>query len=136
MVICVASFISREALHLTQYPLANAAPPDGLSSQRTLALWLGRSTPYDHKTPTLRPGFVVRKGRVGISCCRIQQAASLMPTESALTRRGRGCPRESRAFVDRDRATAGSDRRHERQLPRRPPGAFGHRPPPYADRRR
>src|SRR5437868_11828794 len=135
MVICVASFISREALHLTQYPLANAAPPDGLSSQRTLALWLGRSTPYDHKTPTLRPGFVVRKGRVGISCCRIQQAASLMPTESALTRRGRSS-RESRAFVDRDRVAAGSDRRHERQLPRRPPSAFGHRLPPYADRGR
>jgi nicotinamide-nucleotide amidase len=30
----------------------------------------------------LRTGFVVRKGRVGISCCRIQQAASAVPTES------------------------------------------------------
>src|SRR6266513_4760020 len=104
MVICVASFISREALHLTQYSLANAAPRDGLSSQRTLALWLGHSTPYDHKTPTLRPGFVVRKGRVGISCCRIQQAASLVPTEPAAKPPKAGRGRESGAFIDRDRA--------------------------------
>src|SRR5882672_4372741 len=112
MVICCGSFISREALHLTQYPLANAAPPDGLSSQRTLALWLGRTTPYDHKTPTLRPGFVVRKGRVGISCCRIQQAASLVPTEPAAKRRRGPSAREGRAFVDRDRAAAWSNRRY------------------------
>src|SRR5712672_1542583 len=104
MVICVASFISREALHLTQYPLANAAPPDGLSSQRTLALCLGRSTPYDHKTPTFRPGFVVRKGRVGISCCRIQQTAIRVPADPA-AKSPPDPAHESGASVHRDRAS-------------------------------
>src|SRR6266480_5000050 len=40
-----------------------------LFPQRTLAPWLVRVTPIRHKTPSLRTGFVVRKGRVGISCC-------------------------------------------------------------------
>src|SRR5438105_9507070 len=34
-----------------------------LVPQRTLAPWFVRGTPYDHKTPSLRTGFVVRKGR-------------------------------------------------------------------------
>src|SRR5256885_3154172 len=136
MVICCASFISREALHLTQYPLANAAPPDGLSPQRTLAPWLGRAAPYDHKTPTFRSGFVVRKGRVGISCCRIRKAASVVPTgpQDEAPTRVAGC--ESRAFVDRDRAVAWSDRRYQRELPRRTTRTPGHRLPPHADGRR
>ena len=53
-----------------------------LFPQRTLAPWFVRGTPYDHKTPSLRTGFVVRKGRVGISCCRTEQAASAMPIAS------------------------------------------------------
>src|SRR2546425_8577441 len=42
------------------------APPFA-SPQRTLALSSGCATPKNHKTPSLRTGFVVRKGRVGIS---------------------------------------------------------------------
>src|SRR5438046_222152 len=72
MVICVASFISREALHLTQYPLANAAPPDGLSSPRTLALWLGRAKQALERALS-RSDLVVATGGLG-------------PTEDDLTR--------------------------------------------------
>src|SRR6266513_4977551 len=64
-----------------------------LLPQRTLAPWLVRGTPYDHKTPSLRTGFVVRKGRVGISCCRTEQAASAMPIGS-LDDDGRSCQRK------------------------------------------
>jgi hypothetical protein len=81
-VIAFASLISREALHFTQYPVATGSPPrldldatprsgpDGPSlsgGYRTPTLFDARS----HKTPPQGRGFVVRKGRVGKSCCRM-----------------------------------------------------------------
>src|SRR3989475_1296702 len=54
------------------------APPYA-SAQRTLALSAGRATQESHKTPSLRTGFVVRKGRVGISLLAVGTDASHVP---------------------------------------------------------
>src|SRR5947209_18481073 len=70
----------RFALH--EIATGQRAPPYA-SAQRTLALSAGWRPNKDHKTPSLRAGFVVRKGRVGISLLAPGSDASHVPERPA-----------------------------------------------------